>query len=93
MPIARGGYLISYCIFKKEIIIYSTLIIAENRTITPSHLNCIFHILFSVIIICAYGGDVRDVMLNAKDLGLLDGEYAFITIDLNTGKLEFERIS
>lgn len=36
-----------------------------------------------VFVLCAYGGDIREIMLNAKDLGLLNGKYAFIAVELN----------
>ena len=35
-----------------------------------------------VFMLFAYGGDVRDFMLNALDLNLINGEYAFICVDL-----------
>ncbi|EDV21316.1 uncharacterized protein TRIADDRAFT_30655 [Trichoplax adhaerens] len=36
-----------------------------------------------IFVLCAYGGDIREIMLNAKDLGLLNGDYAFIAVELN----------
>ncbi|XP_033122599.1 atrial natriuretic peptide receptor 3-like [Anneissia japonica] len=35
-----------------------------------------------IILIFAYGGDVRDIMLYAFDLGMIDGDYIFFTVDL-----------
>nr|QNG40927.1 ANPR-like 4 [Placozoa sp. H4] len=37
----------------------------------------------TIFVLCAYGGDIREIMLNAKDLGLLNGKYAFIAVELN----------
>ncbi|RDD47549.1 Atrial natriuretic peptide receptor 1 [Trichoplax sp. H2] len=37
----------------------------------------------TLFVLCAYGGDIREIMLNAKDLGLLNGDYAFIAVELN----------
>ena len=42
---------------------------------------------YPVVIICAYGGDVREIMLNALDLGLINGDYVFITIHLLEGEI------
>ncbi len=35
--------------------------------------------VLSVFIICAYGSDVRSFLLDAYDLGMMNGEYAFFT--------------
>ncbi|XP_038050160.1 atrial natriuretic peptide receptor 1-like [Patiria miniata] len=35
-----------------------------------------------IFMLFAYGGDIRDLMLNALDLGLLNGEFAFICVDV-----------
>ena len=39
-------------------------------------------IFFSVFILLCDGGDIREIMLNFLDLGLLNGHYAFITVHL-----------
>ncbi len=35
--------------------------------------------VITVFIICAYGSDVRSFLLDAYDLGMMNGEYAFFT--------------
>ncbi|XP_077977730.1 atrial natriuretic peptide receptor 2-like [Glandiceps talaboti] len=35
-----------------------------------------------IVIICSFGGDVRDLMLNAYDLDMINGDYVFFTLDL-----------
>ncbi|XP_070568265.1 atrial natriuretic peptide receptor 1-like isoform X2 [Ptychodera flava] len=35
-----------------------------------------------ILILCASGGDVRDLMLYAFDLNMINGDYVFLTIDL-----------
>ncbi|XP_071950714.1 atrial natriuretic peptide receptor 3-like [Antedon mediterranea] len=35
-----------------------------------------------IILLFAYGGDVRDVMLYAYDFGMINGDYIFFTVDL-----------
>ncbi|XP_022107598.1 atrial natriuretic peptide receptor 2-like [Acanthaster planci] len=35
-----------------------------------------------IFLLFAYGGDVRDLMLNSLDLGLINGEFAFVCVDL-----------
>ena len=32
-----------------------------------------------MFILCAYGDDVRSILLDALDLGMLNGDYAFFT--------------
>lgn len=39
-------------------------------------------VFFSVFILLCDGGDIREIMLNFLDLGLLNGHYAFITVHL-----------
>lgn len=39
-------------------------------------------LLFVVFILLCDGGDIREIMLNFLDLGLLNGKYAFITVHL-----------
>lgn len=34
------------------------------------------------MLLFGYGADIRDLMLNAYDLGMTNGEYAFICVDL-----------
>ena len=34
---------------------------------------------FAVFILSAYGSDVRSFMLDAYDLGMINGEYTFLT--------------
>ncbi|XP_064638662.1 atrial natriuretic peptide receptor 1-like isoform X2 [Lineus longissimus] len=41
-----------------------------------------FSLRTRIIIICASGGDVREMMLTALDQGLVDGNYVFFTIDI-----------
>lgn len=38
--------------------------------------------LCTVFILLCDGGDIREIMLNFLDLGLLNGNYAFITVHL-----------
>lgn len=38
--------------------------------------------LSTVFILLCDGGDIREIMLNFLDLGLLNGNYAFITVHL-----------
>jgi hypothetical protein len=38
------------------------------------------------MILCAGGGDVRQMMLDMLDIDKLNGEYAFIAMDLSSGK-------
>ena len=50
------------------------------------YMYCVFVYVLSVIILCADNGDVRTIMLQALDLGLLNGEYVFISIGATPGK-------
>ena len=36
----------------------------------------------SVFVMLCYGGDMRALMLHALDLGMLNGDYAFLTVNL-----------
>ena len=47
----------------------------------PPPISC-----FSVILLCAGSGDVREIILHALDAGLLNGDYAFFTVGLENGK-------
>ena len=38
-------------------------------------------LFFAVFVLLCDSPDVRNFMLNAYDLGMTDGEFAFITID------------
>lgn len=49
------------------------------RTDTNLKIQTLF---FSVFILLCDGGDIREIMLNFLDLGLLNGNYAFITVHL-----------
>ena len=35
-----------------------------------------------MFIVIAYGADVRNFLLDAKDLGMMDGSYAFFTMEI-----------
>ena len=38
--------------------------------------------MLSVFVLLCYGGDIRALMLHALDLGMLNGDYAFLTVNL-----------
>ena len=50
--------------------------------VTNSSLTTLSSFPSLVFILLCDGGDIREIMLNFLDLGLLNGEHAFITVHL-----------
>ncbi|XP_002733692.2 atrial natriuretic peptide receptor 1-like [Saccoglossus kowalevskii] len=59
--------------------------ISEKVALEHSHVLDDSLLVTRIFIICASDGDIRDIMLTAFDLSLINGDYIFLTIGMRSG--------